>query len=103
MGASQGYNANLEALRPYSIAVTEKASGGDPVPFLKEAVALDHSFAAPYAVLANVYYWRGMELEAEEAITKAFDLRTSVSVLERLMIEAAYHKIVTQDAVQRSR
>lgn len=91
---------SLEALKAYSIALQEKARGNDALPILERAIQLDPDFPAAHFTLARVYMGRGLDAEAEAAITRAYALRARTSEREKLAIEGLYHRLVSGDAVQ---
>ncbi|MBM3746459.1 MAG: tetratricopeptide repeat protein [Acidobacteria bacterium] len=91
---------SLEALRAYSIALTERSKGNDAAPLLERAIQLDPEFAAAHFTLAHVHFRRGQELSAEEAIARAYALRGRASEREKLAIESAYHIITSGDFQQ---
>jgi DNA-binding winged helix-turn-helix (wHTH) protein/predicted Zn-dependent protease len=91
---------SLEALNAYSIALAEKATGNDPIPFLQRAAELDPEFVAAHFTMAQVYLNRGRQTEAEDAISKAYALRGRASERERLAVENFYHVVATGDLPQ---
>lgn len=91
---------SLEALRAYSVALDQRAIGNDAAPLLRHAIQLDPEFAAAHFTLARAYQGRGLDAEAEAAITKAYALRGRTSERERLAIEGLYHSIASGDALQ---
>lgn len=97
---TEASTASFPALKAYSVALTEKAIGNDPVPFLRRAIELDRDFAAAYYTLAQVYLNRGQQMESEEAISRAYALRTRTSEKERLAIESFYHVVASGDLAQ---
>lgn len=91
---------SLDALKSYSLALAEKAKGSDARPLLQHAIRLDSEFASAWFTLAQVYFNRGEELKAEEAMSRAYELRGRTSERERLLIETSYHVLVAGDLPQ---
>ncbi len=89
--------ASLEALRQYSLGVTEhsKADYSHAIPFYQHAITLDPYFAIAHARLAYCYNNnKQFELSRDEA-KKAYDLRDRVSDRERFFISSSYYGGVT--------
>jgi tetratricopeptide (TPR) repeat protein len=91
---------SLEALRVYSLALTAKARGDDALPLLQRALELDPDFPLAWLSLAQVHFNRGQESRAEQAISRAYELRGRTSERERLMIESVYHQLASGDYEQ---
>src|SRR5690606_37887733 len=91
---------SMEALRKYSQAV-RLDDAGQAAPaheLLKEAVAVDSTFAMAWGKLAVVGARVGVpEQEWRRAMTRAFELRVRLPASERHRTEAAYHMAVTED------
>jgi DNA-binding winged helix-turn-helix (wHTH) protein/tetratricopeptide (TPR) repeat protein len=88
---------SLEALRAYSLALTAKTRGDDALPLLRRALELDPDFPLAWLSLAQAHFNRGQESKAEQAISRAYELRGRTSERERLMIEAVYHQLASGD------
>jgi serine/threonine protein kinase/tetratricopeptide (TPR) repeat protein len=93
----QATTSSLEALRAYSLGgkttVTEGSAAA--LPYVQRAVELDPNFATAYRALANEYFSLGELARASEYFTKAFQLRSHTSDLERLAITGDYYSSVT--------
>jgi DNA-binding winged helix-turn-helix (wHTH) protein/Flp pilus assembly protein TadD len=94
---AEAATSSLEALKAYSLALAEKARGNDVRPLLQHSIQLDPDFASAWFTLAQVYFNRGEEAKAEEAMSRAYELRGRTSERERLLIEASYHVLVSGD------
>lgn len=93
----QATTLSLEALNTYSLALTTWDRKGDrsSLPLFIKATELDPNFAQAYGGLATVYHNLGNAELARENATKAYDLRSRVTVSERANIEARYYAYVT--------
>jgi tetratricopeptide (TPR) repeat protein/tRNA A-37 threonylcarbamoyl transferase component Bud32 len=96
--------SSLDALRKYSQALGAQFRQGDyarAVALYEEAVEEDSTFASAYRRL-GVAYGRdgGSPQRRVDALTKAFEYRTRTGDLERYLIEATYHQVVTWDIEQ---
>jgi serine/threonine-protein kinase len=93
--------SSFEALRLYTEA-TDKHSNGDPegaVPLLRQAVAVDSTFAMAWRKLAVVLPQAlpGSGEESVEAAKRAYQYRDRLPPVERGLTEAYYHELVTED------
>lgn len=93
--------SSFEALRLYTEA-TDKHSHGDSegaVPLLRQAVAVDSTFAMAWRKLAVVLPQAipGSGEEAMAAAKRAYQYRDRLPPVERGLTEAYYHELVTED------
>jgi tetratricopeptide (TPR) repeat protein/tRNA A-37 threonylcarbamoyl transferase component Bud32 len=93
--------SSFEALRLYTEA-TEKHGNGDSegaIPLLRQAVAVDSTFAMAWRKLAVVLPQAlpGSGEEAMNAAKRAYQYRDRLPPVERGLTEAYYHEIVTED------
>jgi tetratricopeptide (TPR) repeat protein len=90
-----------EAFRKYAQAIRTWVEGGDYRPalsLLREAVAIDTTFASAYQVLAVIYRQNaGLWSEWREALTNAYRYRSKLPDEYRLYIEAQYYAEVERD------
>jgi len=92
--------SSLEALRKYaeSDRLAEKAEYSRAITALREAIALDPSFAMAYRKLAVLLSNSGGSLADQvEATTRAYELRDRLTERERYLADAYYHNLVTLD------
>ncbi len=92
---------SFEALRLYTEA-TDKHGDGDSegaIPLLRQAVAIDSTFAMAWRKLAVVLPQAlpGSGEESLEAAKRAYQYRERLPPVERGLTEAYYHSIVTED------
>jgi eukaryotic-like serine/threonine-protein kinase len=94
---------SLEALRAYSLGVRARVREGDSaaIPFFRQALETDRTFALAHARLSVVYENLGDRQPARVEVQKAYELRERVSEYERLYIITRYHDIVTGDLEKR--
>ena len=90
---------SLEALKAYSQGTRTRrtSSDFDSVPFFRRAIELDPEFALAYARLGTVYNNLSQADEARKMTARAYELRSKVSEVERLYIEARYYTTVEPD------
>ncbi len=90
---------SLEALRAYGLGLRARATKGDEasIPFFKQAIERDPTFALAYAKLGVVYGNLGQREEARANALKAYELRDRVSEYERLYINWNHASRVLQD------
>ncbi|MEZ4413030.1 MAG: protein kinase [Gemmatimonadales bacterium] len=93
--------SSFEALRLYTEA-TEKHAHGDSegaIPLLRQAVAIDSTFAMAWRKLAVVLPQAlpGSNEESMEAAKRAYQYRDRLPPVERGLTEAYYHEKVTGD------
>jgi tetratricopeptide (TPR) repeat protein len=90
---------SLEALRAYGQGIKARSTKGDEasIPFFRQAVEIDPSFALAYAKLGVVYGNLGRTDDARANALKAFELRDRVSEYERLYINWNHASRVLQD------
>jgi DNA-binding winged helix-turn-helix (wHTH) protein/tetratricopeptide (TPR) repeat protein len=93
----QATTPSLEALRAFSLG--NKTSGETSVvaaiPFFKQAIELDPSFALAHAVLGSEYIGLGEPGQAAENIEKAYSFRDRVSEPEKFYITSLFYSGVT--------
>jgi DNA-binding winged helix-turn-helix (wHTH) protein/tetratricopeptide (TPR) repeat protein len=97
---AQASTSSLEALQFYSLgyqALVGKGDSAAAVPLFRNALAHDPNFAMAYALLGNSSWNLGETVVAAESIRKAYELRSTVSELERLRIDSEYHSFGTGD------
>jgi eukaryotic-like serine/threonine-protein kinase len=94
---AQATTSSFEALKLYSLAIRAQSERGDSeaIPLLKQAIALDPTFATAYAAVAASYSNLGETGSAGQYIQRAYELRQRASELERIRIAAFYYDIVT--------
>jgi DNA-binding winged helix-turn-helix (wHTH) protein/tetratricopeptide (TPR) repeat protein len=92
----QATTPSLEALQAYSLGVKATFAGdvAAAVAFFQRAIQLDPNFAAAYDAMGGENEVIGTALAGENS-RKAFELRTSVSEREKLIIEGDYYNFVT--------
>ncbi len=98
----QATTPSLEALKSYSQAITTRRTQGDlaALPLFRRAVELDPDFALAHARMGTSYS-NVKDLEpARQHTARAFELRSKVSELERLYIEARYYTTVKPDTAR---
>ncbi|MFC5862560.1 winged helix-turn-helix domain-containing protein [Acidicapsa dinghuensis] len=95
----EGRASSLEALKAFAdgdqLANTGKLQ--DAVAPLQHAVEIDPQFALAFADLGGVYADLGQRDFSVQAITRAFQLRSTVDDRTRLFIAAMYNTLVTGD------
>jgi len=91
--------SSLDALKAYSEGERLFNAGqtAQAIPLFQRAIELDPKFTVAYADLSSVYYNLGDSDKDKENISKAYELRNSVSDHERYFIEYRYHQSVTGD------
>jgi serine/threonine protein kinase/tetratricopeptide (TPR) repeat protein len=87
--------SSLEALQAYTLAVKNRDDNASTIPFFKQAIKLDPSFALAYAGLGVSYSNLGEYSLASDNTKKAFALREHVSAREKLIIDSNYYVSVT--------
>ena len=88
---------SLEALRKYSQALGKQTQGDNPgaIALLEDAVAEDSSFAMAWRKLGTMLTNAGERpARAQEAITRAYDLRDRLTFRERKLTETSYYSDV---------
>ncbi len=90
-------SSSLEALKLFSLARDQQFKGKqlEAVPFFKKALEIDPGFAQGYVSLAATYGNTDQWNLASEMMRLAFDLRDSVSEIEKLRITYFYYLYVT--------
>jgi eukaryotic-like serine/threonine-protein kinase len=91
---------SLDALRKYSEALSAGARGDvdRQLALLEEAVAADSGFAMAWRTLGQRLYNEAREaVRAEEALTRAFQLRDNLTFRERRLAEGSYYSDVAAD------
>lgn len=94
--------SSFEALKFYTFGREQENSGKtlEAIPFYRKALEFDPGFASVYAALAVIYANTNRWKLANEMAIKAFELRDSVSELEKLRISYFYYKYVTGEMDQ---
>ncbi len=98
----QATTSSLDALKAYSLGLAQY-SKGDPssaIPMFQQAIELDPEFASAYAALGRAHEVRGEATLAEEAIRRAYALRSRASEREKFDLTAVYHQFATGDIEQ---
>jgi len=93
---SQATTASLDALRKFSEGVRLNSAGRprDAVPFAREAVAIDSTFATAWSLLGAVLSNTNQPRSGiDSALAQAFRWRDRVSALERENITARYYAL----------
>ena len=93
----QATTSSLEALKAFSSGFQGHTTAGDAaaVPFYKQAIELDPSFALAYAWLGLAFNGMGELSMDVECSRKAYELRDRTSAPEKYFIMARFHKVVT--------
>jgi eukaryotic-like serine/threonine-protein kinase len=89
---------SLEALQLYSRA-TDAMAQGDPdkaQPLLQRALELDPDFAMAHRRLSRLYYSAGNREKELEHLTRAYNLRNTVTDREQRLIEGSYYSVQGQ-------
>jgi tetratricopeptide (TPR) repeat protein len=89
---------SLEALQLYSRA-TDAIAHGDPdkaLPLLQSALELDPDFAMAHRRLARLYLSAGNREKELEHLTRAYNLRNTVTDREQRLIEGSYYSVQGQ-------
>ncbi|HEX4322476.1 MAG TPA: winged helix-turn-helix domain-containing protein [Acidobacteriaceae bacterium] len=91
--------ASLDALKAYSDASRSEMQGSleQALTLLQHAVEIDPQFALAFARLGSVYSQLGQRDQSIAALTRAFQLRDSLSEPNRLEVIASYNDSVTGD------
>jgi DNA-binding winged helix-turn-helix (wHTH) protein/Flp pilus assembly protein TadD len=94
---SQATTSSLEALKVYSLGLKIYDEKGvvAALPYEQRAIELDPSFAMAYRAVGGIYLSLGEPGRASEYLTKAFQLRESVTQWEKLTVTANYYEYVT--------
>jgi DNA-binding winged helix-turn-helix (wHTH) protein len=93
----QATTPSLEALKAYSLGrrAMQGSEFAAAVPFFQRAIGLDPNFAMAHARLGTCYLLLGEPTLASENTRKAYELRESVSELEKFYIESHYYQQTT--------
>ncbi|MBS1811903.1 MAG: winged helix-turn-helix domain-containing protein [Acidobacteria bacterium] len=88
--------SSLEALQAYSmgVALFQRGTSGEAVPFLRRAVELDAQFASAWRLLGAI---RNQSAEGVACLEKAWQLRDRVSEIERHHIMTSRYIYVTKE------
>jgi tetratricopeptide (TPR) repeat protein len=86
--SQEAWNAYITALHHYR-GETEEGSKR-ALELLKEAIRLDPKFAQPYAVLAEIYRWRGnsLSLSGQDSLTKGKEAALQALALDQSLAKA---------------
>jgi len=97
MGDFVATTSSLEALKLFSLARGQQARGKnlEAIPFFERALEMDPKFVSAYLGVAVIYYNTNQAKLAAEMISKAYELRDTVSENERLRTMYFYYKLVT--------
>ena len=89
---------SLEALQLYSRATYAIAQGDldKALPLLQSALELDPDFAMAHRRLARLYYSAGNREKELEHLTRAYNLRSTVTDREQRLIEGSYYSVLGQ-------
>jgi eukaryotic-like serine/threonine-protein kinase len=89
--------ASLDALKEYSLGLTESAKGQNlkAIDYMRRAVEKDPNFASAWQALATYFNNANQPGFAAEYAAKAFTLRDRVSESEKARITVFYYKYVT--------
>ena len=89
--------SSLKALKLFTLGREQEHKGKqiESIPFYKKAIEMDPKFASAYAGLAALYANTNRWKLAAEMITKAYELRDTVSEVEKLRISTFYLNFVT--------
>lgn len=95
----EGRASSLEALKAYADGDLLANAGKlqDAVALLQHAVEIDPQFALAFADLGGVYADLGQRDLSVQALSRAFQLRSTVDDRTRLFIAAMYNTLVTGD------
>ena len=95
----QATTSSLEALKAYTTGgkVDLEKGASASLPYQQKAIELDPQFAIAYRVLGGDYNRLGQLGLATEYYTRAFQFRDRASEWEKLSIDAAYYRNVTED------
>jgi eukaryotic-like serine/threonine-protein kinase len=93
----QATTPSLEALKAYSLGRKAMASSewAVAVPFFQRAIRIDPNFSMAYARQGTCHRMLGEPNLASENTRKAYELRESVSELEKFYIESHYYQQTT--------
>ena len=89
----QATTSSLEALKAFSLGRKKDSAGA--VPFYQRAIELDPNFASAYLRLGIAHRNLAQPAQANEYITKAFELREHASEREKLHISSVYYEFGT--------
>ena len=91
--------SSLEALKDVSVGARMISEKGDAaaIPFFKRAIELDPNFAMAYVLLGGSYSNQAEYRQANENLTRAYELRDRVSEKEKFGIIAHYYGEVVGD------
>ncbi len=91
----QATTSSLEALRKYSDAVRANALGDRAsITMSREAVALDSTFASAWSALgAELSNYGGSQSAIDSAITRAYELRDRLPLMEHDAVTARYYSL----------
>jgi tetratricopeptide (TPR) repeat protein len=98
LGALQAYALGWQSFRGGGVSLALSPGGGDVTELhLKQAIALDSTFAMAPRLLGGVYRNSGRWAPMIEHTTRAYELRDGLPPRERLGLIAAYHERVSGD------
>jgi tetratricopeptide (TPR) repeat protein/predicted Ser/Thr protein kinase len=103
----QATTSSLEALKAYSFGLSKfgKGDAAGAIPLFQQAIDLDSDFAMAYAQLGTAYQVLGQYTRADQALYKAFTLRSRASEREKFNITAGFYQLATlqtDEAIQNS-
>jgi serine/threonine protein kinase/tetratricopeptide (TPR) repeat protein len=89
----QATTSSLEALQAYTLgqAAHQKLEDEKSIPYFKRAIELDPNFAMAYATLGVVSGNLSQNIQQQENLRKAFELKDRASEREKLYISAHYY------------
>ena len=87
----------LAAVQAYAqgVKVDAATSGSEALSYFRRAVELDPDFAMAYLYMAQLHHGLGDTVTARQEYTRAYELRSHVSPVERAAIEGEYERQVT--------
>jgi DNA-binding winged helix-turn-helix (wHTH) protein/tetratricopeptide (TPR) repeat protein len=93
--------ASLEALRAYSegLWLNDHGRQAEAIPALRQAVALDPTFAAAWAALGVAAAGVNADAVADDATARAYALRGELNAREGLRVEMLYHLVSRRDPI----
>jgi eukaryotic-like serine/threonine-protein kinase len=93
---AEATTASLEALKAFSRGEQARAGGDNAaaIPFFRQALDLDPSFALAYEELGSAYVGQAEPELAKTYYRKAFEFRSRASAIEKLQIASHYDQFI---------